>query len=290
MAYANSAVVGRIEDFDGNVAPFEKEMEEGPTVIVPAAYTVIRDQKLVTVGFLTELQTGDLIVVNDNKHALSIQFADGSLVKVTAANSPYIVVSKGEVPSILGNLKSWVTWLTQRHQDEVMAVSIHTMGGSSQPPVMPLLEVKTGEPAKMLVAGKRTLYLTWKKGKPAYQLVLKQGDKTLFTQSVKEREFQLPELSFTPGDYQVSLSDNKQRQVEYSFTVVESLPTYPKELSDDSLASLSASARQTVQAMWLAEQEKERWSFEAYQRVAGIAKEYHFAGVLREALRSGVLK
>jgi len=29
-AYANSTVVGRIEDFDGNVAPFEREMENGP--------------------------------------------------------------------------------------------------------------------------------------------------------------------------------------------------------------------------------------------------------------------
>jgi hypothetical protein len=288
-AVADSApIVGRIEDFDGNVASFEREVEEGPAVVVPAAYTVIRDQKLVVVGFLTELQAGDMIVVNDDKHTLSIKLAD-TLVKVTAANSPYLVVSKGEVPTLWGNFKDWVTRLTQRHQDEVMAVSISSKGGSNQPPFMPLLEVKTVGSTKVLVAGKRALSLTWKKGKPAYQLTLKQGDKTLFTQSVKEREFQLPELSFTPGDYQVSLSDNEQRQVEYSFTVVESLPTYPKELSADNLASLSASAWVTLQAMWLAEQEQGRWSLEAYQRVAEIAKEYHFARVLRDALGSGVV-
>lgn len=286
-ASANSAVVGRIEDFDGNVAPFEREMADGPAIIIPVAYTIIRDQKLVTVGFLTELQAGDMIVVNDPKHFLLVKFADNSKETVMAKNSPYIVVSKGEVPSLWGNFKDWATQLTQRHQDEVTAVSISTKGGSNQSPIMPLLEVKTEKSAKVLVAGKRALYLTWKKGKANYQLTLKQGDQTLFTQSVKERDFQLPELSFTPGDYQWSLSDSEARQVEYSFTVVDRLPIYPKELSDDSLASLSAAARLTLQAMWLAEQEQGRWSLEAYQRVAEIAKEYHFAEVLRQVLERG---
>jgi len=244
-------------------------------------------KKLVAVGFLTELQAGDLIVVNDPKHSLLVKFADNSKETVTAKDSPYIVVSKGEVPSLWGNFKDWATRLTQRHQDEVTAVSISTKGGSNQSPIMPLLEVKTGKSAKVLVAGKRALYLTWKKGKADYQLTLKQGDQTLFTQSVKEREVQWPELSFTPGDYQLSLSDSEARQVEYSFTVVDRLPIYPKELSDDSLASLSASARLTLQAMWLAEQEQGRWSLEASQRVAEIAKEYHFAEVLRQVLERG---
>ncbi len=287
-ASANSAVVGRIENFDGNVAPFEREMADGPAIIIPTAYTIIRGQKLlVTVGFLTELQAGDMIVVNDPKHSLLVKFADNSKETVMAKNSPYIVVSKGAVPSLWGNFKDWATQLTQRHQDEVTAVSISTKGGSNQSPIMPLLEVKTEKSAKVLVAGKRALYLTWKRGRADYQLILKQGDQTLFTQSVKERDFQLPELSFTPGDYQWSLSDSEARQVEYSFTVVDRLPIYPKELSDDSLASLSAAARLTLQAMWLAEQEQGRWSLEAYQRVAEIAKEYHFAEVLRQVLERG---
>lgn len=284
-ACADSSVVGRIEDFDGNPKPFTLKLEDDSSKIVPAAYMLIRGQKKVDIGFLTELQTNDLLIVNDDQHFLQIKLADNSLVKVTATQSPYLVTSKGEIPNIGVNLKNWFVGLTERHQEEVEATIISTKGGSNQPPIMPLLEKTT----KVLVAGKRALSLTWQKGKPAYQIILKQSEKVLFETSAKDREFQLSELEFMPGEYQLLLSDGEQRQVTSSFTVVEELPVYPPELTDESLASLSESARLTVQALWLANQEDGKWLFEAYQQVAEVSKDNHFAKVLKDALEKGIV-
>lgn len=293
LAFAAPAV-GRIQDFDGNGAPLE--LGEGSSkIIVPAAYTLIRDKdKKVDIGFLTELQAGDLLIVNDNKHSLKIRFANASEEVVNAQNSPYVVTAKGEVPTISGNIWAWATQLTRRQQREkVMAVDISTKGGDSeghdQPPSMALLEPRVGKLPKVLLAGKRALFLTWQQGKPDYQITLKQGDKILFEQTVTERVFQSSELDFKPGEYQVLLSDSEQRSVPYPFTVVDSLPAYPSELTDKNLASLSKSARVTLQALWLANQENEKWLFEAYQRVAEISKDHHFARVLQDALGDGTV-
>jgi len=57
-ASANSTVVGRIENFDGNVAPFEREMENGPAIIIPVAYTIIRDQEIGRRGILDGTASG----------------------------------------------------------------------------------------------------------------------------------------------------------------------------------------------------------------------------------------
>lgn len=283
----SSTVVGRIEDFDGNSKPYSIELENGSSKIVPAAYTLIRGREKVEIGFLTELQLNDLIVINDDQHFLKIKLADNSVIKVTATQSPYIVTSKAEVPNIGGNFKNWFVGLTKRHQEEIQPVSISIKGGSSsQSPTIPLLE-KT---AKVLVAGKRALSLTWQKGTPEYKITLKQGEKVLFEKLVKDQEFQLPELEFTPGEYQVAIKDSEQRQVILSFTVIKELPpAYPQELTDKSLESLSKPVRLIVQALWLANQEEGKWLFEAYQRVAESSKDNHFAKVLQDTLGKGIV-
>lgn len=117
IAYAK--IVGRINDFDGNVSP----LEVGNST-VPAAYTLIRDNKKMEIGFFTELQVGDLIVVNDDQHSLWIGFVDGSKEEITAKNSPYVVPFKGNFRSIWDNLGVLITKLTQRQQEEITAVTI----------------------------------------------------------------------------------------------------------------------------------------------------------------------
>ncbi|OQW93599.1 MAG: hypothetical protein BWK79_10290 [Beggiatoa sp. IS2] len=225
-----------------------------------------------------------MIIVNDDEHSLQIKFTDHTEEMITSQNSPYTVISEGEIPNIWSNIGKWAKQLTQKHQDEI-GVPVITKGGDDKPPFMPLLE-KT---AKALVAGKGALSLTWQKGKPEYQIILKQGEKVLFEQLVKNRAIQLPELEFMPGEYQLLLSDGEQRQVTSFFTVVEKLPAYPLELTDESLASLSKPARLTVQALWLANQEEGKWLFEAYQQVAEVSKDNHFAQVLQKALGNGII-
>lgn len=282
-AVDSPTIVGRIEDFDGNHKSFKLD-EDCSSKIVPAAYTLIRGQKKVDIAFLTELQANDILVVNDDQHYLQIKLADNSSVKVTAAQSPYIVPAQGKIPSIFDNFKIWVGGLMTRHQEEVQAVSVSVRGSDgNKPPYMPLLE---GE-SQVLVAGKRALFLTWKKGKPDYKITLKQGENTVFEQMVKNSNFQLPELELTPGPYRLLLSDAEQRPVDHAFTVVEKLPPYPPELTDERLASLSEPARLTVRTLWLAEQDNGKWMFEAYQHIAKVAPTFHFARVLRDKLETG---
>ena len=284
-----SSVVGFIEELDGNVSPFERRDSCGGTV-VPAAYTIIRGKELVKVGFLTELQADDLIVVNDHQHFLQIKFADRSEEKITFEKSPYLVKSRGNIPSVRNNLERWVKIFTGALQEDVMAVSVSTLGGGSQLLVMPLIKTRTGEPTKVLIEGKRELKLAWKGGKKDYRLVIQQDGKTLHALSTTEKQIKLPELLFTRGNYQLLLSDAEQHQVEYSFTVVgrESLPDYPHELSDDILRDLPELARLTIRTMWLSEQDKGKWSLEAYQQIVSNSEKYRFAKLLCEALESGV--
>ena len=52
-------------------------------------------------------------------------------------------------------------------------------------------------------------------------------------------------------------------------------------------ANLPEFTRLTLQAAWLAAQDRGRWAFEAYQSVAPIAQYYQPARILRDTLEKG---
>jgi hypothetical protein len=273
----SSAVVGWIDDFEGE----------------PNNYSLIRGSQPLPVEFFTPLQNGDKVRALHAQHRIILKFGDKTRVEVTQKNSPHIVKAIGKVPSKFDHLLTWVgesitSWYRKEKEVEER-ISTHTKGDaySDVLPDIKLLTVPKRSDKKMQVTvGMKPLYLAWAGGTPPYNLEIKRHKKTLV--SLKglstRRIHSLKCLLLQRGDYRVILRDAKQKQLAYTFTVVANKPPYPPELQNANLPDLT---RLTLQAAWLAAQEKGIWAFEAYQSVAPIAQYYQPARILRDTLEKG---
>jgi hypothetical protein len=273
----SSAIVGWIDDFEGE----------------PNNYSLIRGSQPLPVEFFTPLQNGDKVRALHAQHRIILKFGDKTRVEVTQKNSPYTVKPIGNVPSKFDHLLTWVgEWITiwYRKEKEVekrISSSIKGDASNEVPPDIKLLTVPKRSDQKMQVtSGRKPLYLAWAGGTPPYHLEIKRHKKTLvYLKGLSTwRIHTLKCLSLQHGDYRVILRDAKQKPLEYTFTVVANKPPYPPELQNANLPELT---RLTLQAAWLAAQERGIWAFEAYQSVAPIAQYYQPARILRDTLEKG---
>ncbi len=128
----------------------------------------------------------------------------------------------------------------------------------------------------VISSGKRSLYLTWDGGKKPYTIEIKNNSNNLIVISQKNintHNVTLPETDLQPGLYTLVLKDTvKNRIVETQLQVVspEILPPMPEALKN---ASLSNFDKTIFYADYLVGFEDGRWTLEALQRVASIARE-----------------
>jgi hypothetical protein len=272
---ASSAIVGWIDDFEGE----------------PNNYSLIRGEQPLPVEFFTPLQNGDKVKALHTQHRIILKFGDETRIEVTQKNSPYIVKQVGQVPSKFDHLLTWVgEWLTIWYRKEKeTAIQISIKGDADVPPYIKMLTVpKYSEQKIQVTIGTKPLYLAWASGTPPYDVEIKRDQETLVQLSGLPtwRIHTLKCLLLQRGDYRVILSDAKHEPVEYIFTVVANKPLYPPELQNANLPELT---RLTLQAAWLASQDRGIWAFEAYQSVAPIAQYYQPARILRDTLEKGRL-
>jgi len=274
---ASSATVGWIDDFEGE----------------PNNYSLVRGEQPLPVEFFTPLQNGDKVKALHTQNRIILKFGDKIQIEVTPENSPYIVEQVGQVPSKFDHLLTWVgEWITIWYREEKETekqISSSIKGDADVPPYIKMLTVPKRPDQKMQVTiGTKPLYLGWAGGTPPYNVEIKREQKTLVQLSELPtwRIHTLKCLLLQRGDYRVILSDAKQKPVEYIFTVVANKPLYPPELQNANLPELT---RLTLQAAWLASQDRGIWTFEAYQSVAPIAQYYRPARILRDTLEKGKL-
>ena len=102
------------------------------------------------------------------------------------------------------------------------------------------------------------------------------------------KRVQFAKRQLKAGHYRVVVNDADGQKIEGQFQVVDNLPLRLKQTEQEMKAStLSEQTQKTLFAAWLAQQDQGAWQFEAYQRIAKIAKVYQPALLVRKELEKG---
>ncbi len=248
-------------------------------------YLLKRQDETLPVTLLTVLKVGDQISVNDEQHLIELNLQGGThSVKVTHENSPFLINLEQQVPANLDGLWKWTKQRLNEWQQLTQAESAKT-DPKLVAPTIPLLE--NMKQSAILVAGKRPLYLQWYGGTPPYRVQIKKRHDELLTVISAETAIKTEDLNFEADNaYRVEITDANDKVFIGGFRVValENLPNDSKTLPTDNLSDV---VRQTLQATWLAQQEQQKWIFEAYQQAAKLANQYLPAQLLQQALARG---
>jgi hypothetical protein len=261
--------VGHIDDFDGALTD----------------YGIKRGSQMIGMRVYEPLYFGDQIFVS-KAHSVEIREC-GQVRTITHDDAPYRVESKScDVISLADNI-----WLSLKDFAKyIMTIvpsgpSVPTYSKSEKErPIMRLLE-RTFYTIPSLKAGKRALWFQWFNGQAPYHVQLTTADKTvLWETETTVQSVKTGEIDFKAGERYwviITAANYRNQPIKRAFKVVATLPDYPARLQEDSLPD---HLRRTLQAGWLAEQNRVKWSFEASQHLFEIAEDYGPARVLREAL------
>ena len=263
-AYA-APQAGNIGDFDGALTD----------------YTIRRGDQTIPMGVYAPLYPGDRIYVSKN-HFIEIRQC-GEVQKITQKDSPYQVQSKKcKVPGLLDNLWlnfkgliQYLTTITTLPPDYV-----HLPKSEEESPAMPILE-STFHATPTLKAGERALALQWFGGKSPYQVQITTAKKkVLWETDTNAQSVKTAKIHFKAKHTYwiiITAANHAKHPTKLEFEAVTKLPDYPKQLQ-----ALPENMRRTFQAAWLAEQDRIKWSFEAYQQLSDIANNYGPARELRK--------
>lgn len=229
---------------------------------------------------MTELRSGDRVLVHDSKAYLTLLTSTGRL-RVTADMSKDVGYELNARPnSIWDNLVDLVTDKFKLGQSRVVSASSRGVPWleAEGAPTIPADQTQFSK----LAAGERALHLRWQGGKPPYRLSLMRDNQILSKLNVpKGSEASLPKLPLLAGNYTLVIRDSKwlnKGDARRSSVVANlillapgDIPPMPQALA---AALLPEEARQLLYADWLARQGEGEWSMEAIQIVAPYAKDY----------------
>ncbi|MDM8560111.1 hypothetical protein [Candidatus Parabeggiatoa sp. HSG14] len=250
----------------------------------PESYLITRGDKTVPVAFLTMLNVGDEITVNNKQHRIDLTLRGGTQsVKVTHENSPFQVDNTSQVPTSLNALWTWTKQqISEWHKFTQQFKSKKTGNLDSNGLTMPLLANIKG-PA-IFGEGKRRLHLQWYGGKSPYKIQIKQHRKLLLTQISYTSVIETESMPFKAGkSYRVVVTDAKNEVFIGGFRVV-AIAKIPSSL-ETLQGNLPDNIRETLQATWLATQQENNWVLEAYQLL--VKSKYLPAQLLKDALAQG---
>ena len=148
------------------------------------------------------------------------------------------------------------------------------MAGTRSPDESPRLTVPAlGNYDPMLVAGERSLYVTWEGGVGPYTVTVMRyggGSKVVEQNNISATSVRLPKVRLEPGRYVLEVQGSDKYGIkEDAITVVEAsrLPPPPKALTD---ANLPKADHELLYAYYLEGWGKGEWTLEALQRAAAI--------------------
>jgi len=260
-----SRQAGNIDDFDGELAD----------------YRIQRDRQFIPeVKVYTAIYPDDLIYVSKH-HFIEIRQC-GKVHRITHKDSPFTVQQKCKEIGLIDNawlsLKGFIQYLVTIVQEP----PVHSYTKSDKkPPVIPMLK-GTFSSIPTLKAGKRALSISWFNGKLPYQVQITTAEKKLLWQTqTKAQSVKTEKIHLKANHFYWIIIKAANHTTEQEFEAVAKLPDYPAPLQDNTSPE---NMRRTLQAAWLAEQDRIKWSFEAYQQVFDIADNYGPARELRRAL------
>jgi hypothetical protein len=235
-------------------------------------------------AMMTELLSGDRILINDSKASLTLLTSTGRL-SVTAEMSKregYEVIASPN--SIWSNLVALVTDQITLGQTQVISASSRGVPwlNAEGAPTIPADQTQFSK----LAAGERELHFRWQGGTPPYRLSLIRDEQVLSEINVtKGSEASLPRLAWPPGDYTLVITDKRglasdghaRGSVTANLILFDpaDIPPMPSALAN---SPLPEDARQLLYADWLARQGEGEWSMEAIQQAFPYAKSYSPVG------------
>lgn len=239
--------------------------------------------ELNTLAVMTELKSGDRILINDINAYLNILTSTGrfQVTAVMAKKGGYEI--NASTNSLWDNLVALVADKIKPGQNQVISASSRGVPWlqAESAPTIPADQAQNSK----LTAGERALHFRWQGGKPPYHLSLERKDQVLGEVNViKSSEASLLKLALPPGSYKLVLKDKKgldqdAHAINGYGTVTANLilvdaaevPPMPSALA---AALLPKEVRQLLYADWLARQGEGEWRMEAIQQIFPYAKTY----------------
>jgi hypothetical protein len=252
-ARADDAVVGWVESPDFS------------------AFKVIRNgQDLPPVN--ADLQACDTVQLLKDQAVVRITLSGYQRIQLDASvNDKKVQVPCAEKPGWFGKSLALVRAIAgmataPSAQTEALA------GTRGQADAPPLMVMALGNYNPLLVAGERSLFITWSGGQGPYSVTLRHynGAQVVGRNDIDAHAVRLPKVQLPPGRYVLLVQgSNKYGIKEDNVTIVapSRLPAEPKTLRD---ASLSKSDHQLLYAYYLEGWGKGEWTLEALQRAAAI--------------------
>lgn len=268
-------------------------------------YKLQRGNEFKAVKPAMTLQEKDVLTLdcarNDNKPgseeiSINIQKANNDK-KITCKDSPYTLEGNHST-SPFKNFFNWGLSVIASTLDSVQSkpYSAIVRGDNSNsksnkplPLYMPLI-CRTGG---RMVASRPDLYLTWIGGNPPYKFRMSVENETKIVAEqtgLDESRIALKKLDLQPNSYKLVITDARGHTLSRHFQVVsqDSLPMPEHVVLTNGKDQRLKNFRETAYAAWLSDQDRGIWTLEAYQHIAGIAREYYPAELLRRKLADGL--
>lgn len=236
------------------------------------------------------LYAGDKISILEDNEVLWFNLGGSKSIGVTKQNSPYIV-EKLETTDIWKNFVKWLLGISGK-ANTPLPMSVNTKGSQSvdvtsdsEPKSESLtLNVLSSDPrASFLIAGERSLYLSWKGGQPPYIVRISKLSEDTWCEDVMlstlsgDRQFRTEKLEFKPNAvYQVVIKDSsstRSSEVIGQFRSFDEDVPYPQ----DELKKFNQEFQNTVQALWMEmktdkNESRSPWRFETYQQLSVLSE------------------
>ncbi len=213
----------------------------------------------IKVAVFENLLPGDKVSARSPRWGLTLTYADGTEVKVTRENSPYVVEDVGEVPDTISNLIYWAknTLEDFRGEQKFTPVNLITRAGGFNDPQLLIPEegaqLTTGQSLAVVFKGYADGYQIRLTGPNSRQQVLETSFDNRGTGRASSEVL-------ASGRWQVEFVAEGEVLAANSFTVVKEAdrPSLPENLN------VEAALTHQVYALWLA-QANPGWRSEAYQ-------------------------
>lgn len=214
------------------------------------------------------LMACDTLRLTDTRASVQVTLSNNRTLLLNAESPGKAVQVPCGQPGFVGNMLA----LAKSIVAQASVATTLTKGTSSRGGL--LVVPALGAYAPHLTAGTRSLYLAWAGGDAPYKVQLLSDSGAIVAQvsGVNARSVRLPKTALMPGHYTLRITGQDGKGVEDSeLTVVtpNQLPAAPPELA---AAKLQPMDYALLYAYYLEGFQDGRWTLEAVQRVAALAK------------------
>lgn len=250
------------------------------------AIALMRDGSRLPIKPYTPLRAGDEIVVGEPAATLVIGSPDGRSVRVTAVQSPFRLTATRNAPTVSGNALRWVHGLFAS-KERSAGPALRSLSVRSAPEEA--LDLPYLGDQLFLLAGKRSLYISWSGGQPPYRLrLIRERDQQIVVNAGIPQMTQLitPETDLPVGDYRLEIGDQTGATYETRLQVLpgQAQPVFPDA---GALGGLPADTARLILASWLASVEDGRWAMESMQQLHALRQSLPVAEEVLRRVSSG---